>query len=286
MAGPHPEKADATSQGAFGRKTPSGFAIISSAGFSHGAHLASNGRNASEILMLFDSRKIHNVSELLAAVESHRERAKRTPIWFRGSTNRKHSLVPTLGRKPFNLEQEPDLIKAFKQNAIQFVEQRPQSEWEWLFLARHHAVPTRLLDWTESPLIGLYFATHSVGIPAYSDRDDGKDGALWILLPVDLNRQASIELSGKRELPIFEDNDQNLRNYLPTVMAVLNAVLDSFLLPASRCVTRSACKRNTACLPLHTEIRARLSQLAMANISDAISSPPPSNRASEANLRR
>ncbi len=169
--------------------------------------------------MLFDERKIHNVSELLAAVESHRERAKRTPIWFRGSTNRKHSLVPTLGRKPFNLEQEPDLIKAFKQNAIQFVEQRPQSEWEWLFLARHHAVPTRLLDWTESPLIGLYFATHSVGLPAHIDRNDGKDGALWVLLPVDLNRQASIELSGKRELPIFEDNDQHLRNYLPTVMA-------------------------------------------------------------------
>lgn len=169
--------------------------------------------------MLFDGRRLRNVSELLAAIESHRERAKRTPIWFRGSTNSKHHLVPTLGRKPFSLTQEPDLIKAFKQNAIQFVEQRPQSEWEWLFIARHHAVPTRLLDWTESPLIGLYFATHSVGLPGDVARNDAKDGALWFLLPVDLNRQASIGLAGKRELPIFEDNDPHLRNYLPSVMA-------------------------------------------------------------------
>jgi hypothetical protein len=168
--------------------------------------------------MLFDDRNIGDVGDLLAAVESHRQRAKRTPIWFRGSTDRKHNLVPTLGRKPFNLDHEPDLIKAFKQNAIQFVEQRPQSEWEWLFIARHHAVPTRLLDWTESPLVGLYFASHSVGLPAQEGRNDHKDGVLWLLLPVDLNRQANIGLSGKRELPIFEDNDPHLRNYLPSVM--------------------------------------------------------------------
>lgn len=103
-----------------------------------------------------------------AAVESHRQRAARTPIWFRGSTNRRHSLVPSLGRRPFMLERETALINAFKQNAIQFVHDRPQSEWEWSFLARHHGVPTRLLDWTESPLIGLYFAVdeHTPSTPS------------------------------------------------------------------------------------------------------------------------
>ena len=50
------------------------------------------------------------------------------------------------------------LIKRFKQNAFQFLDLVPKDEWEWIFLMQHYRVPTRLLDWTESPLIGLYFA--------------------------------------------------------------------------------------------------------------------------------
>ena len=166
--------------------------------------------------MLFDNRRIRNVSDLLVAVESHSQRARRTPIWFRGSTNRHHGLVPSIGRGPFALENEIGLIRGFKQNAIQFLGERPQSEWEWLFLARHHAVPTRLLDWSESPLIGLYFAvtdTHQV------TRNDNRDGALWLLLPAVLNQLAGIKLSSPLDLPMFEDNDSNLRNYLPSVLA-------------------------------------------------------------------
>jgi hypothetical protein len=166
--------------------------------------------------MLFDEVRIRTVADLLQAVESHRQRAKRTPIWFRGSTNRNHSLVPSLARPPFKLEHEHALINAFKQNAVQFVDQRPQSEWEWIFIARHHNVPTRLLDWTESPLIGLYFATHSIDVP---NRNDRRDGALWLLLPADLNSQGNIKLPDRRDLPIFEDDDEHLHNYLPSVMS-------------------------------------------------------------------
>jgi len=166
--------------------------------------------------MFFEEKEIRTVNDLLAAVESHRQRAARTPIWFRGSTNRRYSLVPSLGRRPFALEHETALINAFKQNAIQFVEERPQSEWEWLFIARHHGVPTRLLDWTESPLIGLYFAVNGIDTVT---RNDSRDGALWLLLPVELNRLSGITLTTPLDLPIFEGDDANLRNYLPSVMA-------------------------------------------------------------------
>ena len=166
--------------------------------------------------MFFGEQRIRSVTDLLTAVESHRARARRTPIWFRGSTNRNHSLVPSLGRAPFTLGHESALINAFKQNAIQFVQDRPQSEWEWLFLARHHGVPTRLLDWSESPLIGLYFAINSIDDPA---KNDSRDGALWLLLPAELNGYAGITSTNRLALPIFEDNNQNLRNYLPSVMA-------------------------------------------------------------------
>ncbi|MFZ0306632.1 MAG: FRG domain-containing protein [Candidatus Sulfotelmatobacter sp.] len=166
--------------------------------------------------MFFDERKINNIYDFFRVIESHGRLAKRTPIWFRGSTNRKHSLVPSLGRPPFGLGDETALINAFKQNAIQFVQDRPQSEWEWIFLARHHSVPTRLLDWSESPLIGLYFAINECDVRT---KNDSKDGALWLLLPVELNRLASIAPTSRLGLPIFEDNNEDLRNYLPSVMA-------------------------------------------------------------------
>jgi hypothetical protein len=167
--------------------------------------------------MLFDGDRIKSVSDLMATVDSPRERARRIPVWFRGSTVSDHKLVPSLGRPPFKLDHERSLINVFKQNAVQFTDQRPQSEWEWLFLARHHNVPTRLLDWTESPLIGLYFATtHSVDRTTKNDR---RDGALWLLLPTKLNEEASIKPADIRDLPIFEDDDEQLQNYLPTKLA-------------------------------------------------------------------
>src|SRR5260370_35483867 len=112
--------------------------------------------------MLFDGDRIRSVSDLVEAVDSPAARARRIPIWFRGSTNSDHRLVPSIGRTPFKLDHERALINMFKQNAVQFTYERPQSEWEWLFLARHHTVPKRLLDCTVCPLIGLYFATHSL----------------------------------------------------------------------------------------------------------------------------
>ena len=165
--------------------------------------------------MYFKESNVHSVPDLLRRVEE-RQRRRSIPIWFRGSTNKDYDLVPSLGRPPYQLDQEKALINVFKQNAVQFVEQRPPSEWEWLFLARHHSVPTRLLDWTESPLIGLYFAVHSIDD---SKGDDSKDGVVWLLLPTDLNRRSNIILLDKGSLPMFEDDDEYLSNYLPSVLA-------------------------------------------------------------------
>src|SRR5262249_39550766 len=49
----------------------------------------------------------------------------------------------------------------------------------WLFLAQHYGLPTRLLDWSENPLVAAYFAV--TDIP-----DD--DGCIWALWPDGLNQ--------------------------------------------------------------------------------------------------
>lgn len=49
----------------------------------------------------------------------------------------------------------------------------------WLFLAQHYGLPTRLLDWSENPLVAAYFA-----VLEHPD----EDGCIWALWPTGLNR--------------------------------------------------------------------------------------------------
>ena len=76
-------------------------------------------------------------------------------VWFRGHANAAWTLVPSLYRPPYKLEHEPTLMTRFKQNALPLLNFRPGTSWEWMFLMRHHGCPTRLLDWTESPLVAF-----------------------------------------------------------------------------------------------------------------------------------
>ena len=82
---------------------------------------------------------------------------------YRGVSKKSYDLIPSVGRLAETtqdgiLNLEDHLFSEFKRRAPAFLDAQPTSDWEWLCLAQHHGLPTRLLDWTSNPLVALYFA--------------------------------------------------------------------------------------------------------------------------------
>src|SRR5438067_2937656 len=84
-------------------------------------------------------------------------------VIFRGVRDSAFALVPKVGRPELRLrgdllETEVELLRLFKQRALPYLKTIPRDDWEWLAIAQHHGLATRLLDWTRNPLVAAYFA--------------------------------------------------------------------------------------------------------------------------------
>src|SRR5256714_49553 len=91
---------------------------------------------------------------------------------FRGMQNADADLTTSLARLggPYP-KTEGHVLRNFRKYAHR--DSVPgDSVWNWLSLAQHHGLPTRLLDWTYSPFVALHFAT------ADFERF-GEDGIVW-----------------------------------------------------------------------------------------------------------
>jgi len=149
-------------------------------------------------------------------------------IWYRGQADLTWGLVPGYLRFS-NAPSESTLLKRFKQSAALLVGTTPGKSFDWLFWMQHYGVPTRLLDWSESPLVALYFAVE--GWRAHPD----KDAALWSLRPSELNKKANINnVNEEFFIPSFDDEE--LENY---TVESLGSRTRTTLMPVATIATRN-----------------------------------------------
>lgn len=142
------------------------------------------------------NKKVKSVADLLKHLKTDIDN-EAGPVWYRGHSDQTWKLLPAYDR----LAAPPPeyvLLNRFRQNANLLLSSRqvPKTDFDWMFIMQHYGVPTRLLDWTESPLIGLYFALE-LGNPETLNHD----GALWVLYPHHLNHMTNSE----SYIPAFEE---------------------------------------------------------------------------------
>lgn len=163
--------------------------------------------------------KINTVDELMELLFEQEYDDKivryRSSFLYRGLPNEGYSLATSLQRncKQKQKELEKSILRNFTKYAAIVDPILKESIWRQLIIGQHHGLPTRLLDWTYSPLIAMHFATSGEELSCM----DQHHCVIW---KIDINELNSMLPNSYREKLAQE------KAYLFTV-EMLNQLVDS-----------------------------------------------------------
>lgn len=148
-------------------------------------------------------------------------------LWYRGQMDASWKVSPSLLRAGGNFRNR--LVDAYEQFRAQSCESLEihtniDSDSDWIAFMHHYLVPTHFLDWSEQPLISLYFALENyfdnpckfekAYIPSCGKSNCGESAALYILNPVRMN-MAFKGINGLPNISILRNEDK-YRDYILT----------------------------------------------------------------------
>ena len=137
--------------------------------------------------------EIHKLSQYIDFIEYlHEKFPGYHRLIYRGHANASYKLIPKGMRSTLfdNLDPTRDQVDSFESKLLRAFQLHgwpyakdalihPDNLWEWLALAQHHGMPTRMLDWSFQATSALYFAV-------YGPADDKEpDSCVWAVQTID-----------------------------------------------------------------------------------------------------
>jgi hypothetical protein len=107
-------------------------------------------------------KRVQDFIELHQIIEAYEART----VIYRGVKSVQYPLIPKVGRviPPESVgsreKNEQEILRLFKERAFQYLDFTPANNWDWLAIGQQYGLPTRLLDWTDNPLVACFFATN------------------------------------------------------------------------------------------------------------------------------
>lgn len=164
------------------------------------------------------TRKAKSLSEAFRAAQeliAEWPDGEQTYCWFRGSNDRALALQPgACWRENYN---ELDVLIPFSQEGVMFADVGSIDSWDTYYLAQHHRIPTRLLDWTESFSAALFFA--------FDGWNGRTEPCIWVMRP-DAFNEAALKWKGV----LTPENNPELDAWLPRRVksATTHTTLDGY----------------------------------------------------------
>lgn len=127
--------------------------------------------------------KIKSIDNLIEEIRKLKAFYGKQPIWFRGQEDSEWPLEPSIHRGKL-LEKENYVTNDFYIFVNQIEDNAPSKDnyAAWMSLMQHYGLPTRILDWSSSPLVACYFALEK-------NREKSKNACIWVLVPRKINIQ-------------------------------------------------------------------------------------------------